>query len=120
MIASKKITRAHIFIPLCFQLLMPFRSKYGENILRFFARAAWHKDGTGRDNPLLFKARRLFTNKRVDGLRSSAGYRREGLQTLGCEPFLLLRGRWLFAAVCGSFLRVAAKVWHKFGTKRAG
>ena len=74
----------------------------------FFARAAWHKNGTGGDKPLHFSARRLFTNKRVGGASSSAGYTLEGLQTLGCEPFLLLRGRLLFAAVCGSFWLVAA------------
>ena len=86
----------------------------------FFARAAWHKNGTGGDKPLHFNVRRLLTNKRVDVAIFSARYALEGLQTLGCKPFLLLLWRWRVAAVCGSFWRVAAEKWHKNGTKRAG
>lgn len=86
----------------------------------FFARAAWHKDGTGLDKSLLFNARRAIRNAQVVGSIPSVGSTLEGLRLLGCGPFLLLRGRWLIAAVCGSFWRVAAEKWHKNGTKRAG
>ena len=85
----------------------------------FFARAAWHKNGTRCDKSLLFNARRAIRNAQVVGSIPSVGSTLEGLRLLGCGPFLFGWWRLLVSAVCGGFWLVAAVFWHKNGTKLA-